>query len=73
MYFISQAPQRSQEANIMYDCLGSVTPPTICGYNTGQHMYVDSSSQCNKLTFLLDLSTSSTRNWQIKVTLGVFG
>jgi len=47
---------------------GSVTPPTICGYNTGQHMYVDSSSQCNKLTFLLDLSTSSTRNWQIKIT-----
>jgi len=47
---------------------GSVAPPTICGYNTGQHMYVDSSELCNRLTFLFDLSISSTRNWQIKIT-----
>jgi len=30
---------------------GGSAPPTICGLNTGQHMFVDSSSSCNKLSF----------------------
>ena len=30
---------------------GSRSPPTICGLNTGQHMFLDSSSACNILSF----------------------
>lgn len=44
-------------------------PPVICGYNTGQHMYIDASDLCNQITFNLDLlKTTVTREWQIKVT-----
>lgn len=50
----------------------SNTPPTICGQNTGEHMYVDASEACNELVFLLgdrafdtDLST---RSWSVRVT-----
>ena len=48
---------------------GGSTPPTICGYNTGQHMFVPASSQCNQINIDIDtLTTSTTRKWQIKVT-----
>ena len=49
---------------------GSPAPPIICGYNTGQHMYVESSDQCNKIVFNLGLSstTVSTRTWMIRVS-----
>ena len=30
---------------------GGPTPPTICGTNSGEHMYVESSAQCNVLDF----------------------
>jgi len=48
---------------------GGNVPPTICGYNTGQHMFVPASSQCNQINIDIDTgSTSTTRLWQIKVT-----
>ena len=48
---------------------GGPIPPTICGYNTGQHMFVPASPQCNQINIDIDTdSTTTTRNWQIKVT-----
>ena len=49
---------------------GSPAPPIICGYNTGQHMYVESSDQCNKIVFNLGLKSSSisARTWMIRVS-----
>merc|ERR1712079_578627 len=48
---------------------GGVTPPTICGYNTGQHMFVPASTQCNQINIDIDTgTTTTTRKWQIKVT-----
>ena len=48
---------------------GGSTPPTICGYNTGQHMWVPASDQCNTITIDIDTgSTGTTRQWDIKVS-----
>merc|ERR1711936_203198 len=48
---------------------GGPRPPTICGYNTGQHMFVPASDSCNQINIDIDTgSTSTTRKWQIKVT-----
>merc|ERR1711913_66014 len=48
---------------------GGAVPPTICGYNTGQHMFIPVSSQCNQINIDIDTgSTTTTRKWQIKVT-----
>merc|ERR1712241_1541862 len=48
---------------------GGSTPPTICGYNTGQHMFVPASVACNQINIDIDTgTTSTTRKWQIKVT-----
>ena len=47
---------------------GKTSPPVICGYNTGQHMYVPASDSCVTITLDIDTGTSATRNWQIKVT-----
>jgi len=49
---------------------GSPAPPIICGYNTGQHMWVESSEFCNKIVFNLGLEASdiAARTWMIKVT-----
>ena len=44
------------------------SPPIICGYNTGQHMYVPACPPCVTITIDIDTGTSVTRNWQIKVT-----
>merc|ERR1712232_189728 len=58
----------------IYDTLtvsnpGGSVPPTICGYNTGQHMFVPASTQCNQINIDIDtLTTTTTRKWQIKVT-----
>jgi len=58
----------------IYDSLtvsnpGGAVPPTICGYNTGQHMFVPASTQCNQINIDIDtLTTTTTRKWQIKVT-----
>ena len=42
--------------------------PIICGYNTGQHMFVPASDQCNKIHINIDTGTTTTRQWQIKTT-----
>ena len=48
---------------------GGSVPPIICGYNTGQHMYITASDQCNQINIDIDTgSTTTTRKWQIKVT-----
>ena len=48
---------------------GGPIPPTICGYNTGQHMFVPASDNCNQINIDIDTgSTTTTRKWQIKVT-----
>jgi len=48
---------------------GHVSSPIICGYNTGQHMFVPASDNCNRIHINIDTgSTSTTRKWQIKTT-----
>ena len=48
---------------------GFAAPPVICGYNTGQHMWVPASDSCVTLTLDIDTdSTSTTRSWNIRVT-----
>ena len=45
-------------------------PPVICGVNTGQHMFVSASDQCNQIKVDIVTGTSTTRSWQIKVKQG---
>ena len=58
----------------VYDTLtvsnpGGSSPPIICGYNTGQHIFVPASDSCNTINIDIDTSTTTTtRSWQIKVT-----
>merc|ERR1719323_1424787 len=48
---------------------GHSTAPTICGYNTVQHMWVPASDQCSMINIDIDTgTTSTTRKWQIKVS-----
>jgi len=48
---------------------GYSSPPVICGYNTGQHMWVPASASCVTINIDVDTaSTSTTRSWNIKVT-----
>ena len=48
---------------------GGTSPPVICGYNTGQHMFVPASDSCNTINIDIDTgTTTTTRKWQIKVT-----
>jgi len=48
---------------------GHVSSPVICGYNTGQHMFVPASDLCNRIHINIDTgSTTTTRKWQIKTT-----
>jgi len=48
------------------------TPSPICGINSGEHMYIDSSDACNDLAFQLGQTAFGTgvsqRQWSIKVT-----
>ena len=53
-------------ANLI-NILGGPSPPKICGVNTGQHMYIDASDQCNNINIDIDTGSSTTRNWNIKV------
>ena len=44
-------------------------PPIICGYNTGQHMFVPACPSCVTLTIDIDTATTATtRSWSIRVT-----
>merc|ERR1712183_1229699 len=48
---------------------GFASPPVICGYNTGQHMWVPASDSCATITLDIDTATTSTtRSWNIRVT-----
>jgi len=48
---------------------GGKTPPVICGTNTGYHMYVHASDQCNELSAVFgSASTATTSAFTIKVT-----
>ena len=47
---------------------GGTSPPLICGYNTGQHMFVPAADACNEINIDIDTgTTTTTRKWQIKV------
>jgi len=45
-------------------------PPTICGTNTNQHMYVETgtSSTQTTLVFTMDGTTSATRTYKVKIS-----
>jgi hypothetical protein len=48
---------------------GGSSPPIICGYNTGQHIFVPASDACNTINIDIDAgTTTTTRQWQIKTT-----
>lgn len=48
---------------------GSPPAPTICGYNTGQHMIMDAQDSCHTLTINIGSSdTSTSRSWAIVVS-----
>lgn len=48
---------------------GGKSPPVICGTNTGEHMYLHASPQCNVLTANFgSSSTATTSAFTIKVT-----
>merc|ERR1719427_224464 len=48
---------------------GGKAPPLICGVNTGQHMYIPASDQCNQLTSNFgSASTATTSAFTIKIT-----
>lgn len=48
---------------------GAWGSPVICGTNTGQHMILDSDgSSCQRASFNIGASTTTTRSWDIYVT-----
>merc|ERR1712241_778712 len=48
---------------------GFTAPPIICGYNTGQHMWVPVCPACVTITIDIDTgNTATTRNWNIRVS-----
>ena len=47
-------------------CPGYSAPPVICGYNTGQHMYIGASDLCNRIVIDMDQDLQYTRLWDIK-------
>ena len=78
---VLQAPHTSVTTNYgvrkgacYYDKLtvsspGAQAPPVICGYNTGQHMWIPASDQCTSINIDIDTGiTTTTRKWQIKVS-----
>lgn len=47
---------------------GGSAVPVICGYNTGQHVYIDASDSCNSINLDMDTGSSQNRKWQFRVT-----
>ena len=48
-------------------------PPVLCGTNTGHHMYVHASDQCNELSANFgSASTATTSAYTIKITQVIF-
>ncbi|TRY78172.1 hypothetical protein TCAL_16686 [Tigriopus californicus] len=77
---VSDAPVQSQGGAIG-DCTSdtfSVTSPggsgspIICGINTGQHLIVDASDECNVAAFSLGGIGSTSRSWDIKGHLDAY-
>jgi len=54
---------------VVFTTPSSKAPPTICGYNTGQHMYMDASYQLQVSPVMTFTTTGTTfeRTWQIRV------
>ena len=48
---------------------GGQAPPTICGYNTGQHIYLEGSptNSAPVVAFTITGQSSFERSWQIRV------
>jgi len=80
---VSQDVLDNHSGGIVGDCIsdtfsiaspGNTGSPSICGFNTGQHMFVDSSDQCVTATFNFDTTnTASTRQYDIKVSQYICG
>ena len=51
---------------------GHSTAPTICGYNTGQHMWVPASDQCSMINIDIDTGTTSTTRYSSLVKCCVY-
>merc|ERR1719288_602989 len=47
---------------------GATAPPLICGENSGQHIYVPASDQCNTLSAFFGTATTTASAFTIKVT-----
>ncbi|XP_059086854.1 uncharacterized protein LOC131883404 [Tigriopus californicus] len=52
---------------------GGSNPPIVCGQNSGEHVYVDSSSSCNDLSFFIRQfnpvpSSGQDSSWLIKIS-----
>jgi len=45
-----------------------ITPPTICGTNTGEHMYIDSGTAATAATLTFTTATANTGTWRVKVS-----
>jgi len=75
---VGDSPNAAGSANSIGNCdvdtfsvtaPGSKSPPVICGTNTGQHMYVPASDQCNELSAVFgSSSTATTSAYTIKIT-----
>jgi len=55
-------------ANANLNLLGPSSPPTLCGTNTGQHVYVDAGTATAAATLTFTLAAASTATWRIKVS-----
>ena len=42
---------------------GHASSPIICGYNSGQHMFVPASDQCNTIQINIDTGSTTTTRW----------
>jgi len=64
-------PQGAMAGKCIYDSFtiqgtrGQIN--TLCGYNTGQHIYVPSLSTCNTMTIKIDTERTYTRSWNVAV------
>ena len=59
----------NQAILILVGVPGYSPPPIVCGYITGQHMWVPASDSCVTVTLDIDTATTATtRKWNIKVT-----
>jgi len=48
--------------------IGPSTPPTLCGTNTGQHVYVDAGTATAAATLTFTIAAASTATWRVKAS-----